>query len=33
LIPSTPMVALLLSLSGVQFVNAIGTHRRKMRAS
>jgi hypothetical protein len=31
LIPSTPMVALILSLSGVELAKAIGVHRRQMR--
>ena len=31
LVPSTPMVALMLSLSGVELANAIGMHRRQMR--
>jgi hypothetical protein len=31
LVPSTPMVALMLSLSGVELAKAIGVHRRQMR--
>jgi Dolichyl-phosphate-mannose-protein mannosyltransferase len=30
LVPSTPMVALMLSLSGVEFAKAIGVHRRQL---
>jgi hypothetical protein len=33
LVPSTPMVALMLSLSGVELAKAIGVHRRQMRGS